>query len=266
MSRVLDGKRAVVCGSSKGLGRASAIELARLGAAVTLLARDKAALETTIDELSNGSGQQHDFIVADFCEPEVVQRRVATHADRVGPIHILVNNTGGPPAGMLVDADKAQFTGAFANHLLCSQLLVQILVPGMRQTGFGRIINIISLSVIQPVIGLGVSNTIRGAVAQWARTLAGELGPLGITVNSVLPGYTNTARLQSLMHDWADRAGIDSGDMARQLAGTIPMQRIGEPGELGAVVGFLASPAASYVTGVNLPVDGGRTAVQTAGR
>jgi 3-oxoacyl-[acyl-carrier protein] reductase len=230
------------------------------------VARDKAGLQTAVNAISVESEQQHDFIVADFCEPEVVRKRVAAHAEHVGPMHILVNNTGGPAGGTLLDAHAAEFTGAFANHLVCSQLLAQVLVPGMRQAGYGRIINIISLSVIQPVMGLGVSNTIRGAVAQWARTLAGELGPLGITVNNVLPGYTNTARLRSLMHVWAERDGIGFEEMVRRLGGTIPMERIGEPEEFGAVVGFLASPAASYVTGVNLPVDGGRTAVQTAGR
>ncbi|MHC4698705.1 MAG: SDR family oxidoreductase [Planctomycetota bacterium] len=264
MNKILDGKRAMVCGSSQGLGRASAVELARLGATVTLLARDEAALRTVAGGLSTETDQHHNFIAVDFSQPESVRSRVAAHIGEVGGVHILVNNTGGPPAGALLDARTEQLTGAFANHLLCNQLLVQMLVPGMKQAGFGRIINIISLSVVQPVMGLGVSNTIRGAVAQWARTLAGELGPFGITVNNVLPGYTNTARLQSLLHGWADRAGIGDEDMAQQLASTIPMLRIGDPEEFGAVVGFLASPAASYVTGVNLPVDGGRTAVQTA--
>lgn len=264
MNRILDGKRAMVCGGSKGLGEASAVELARLGATVTLLARDETTLRAVVEGLSAEADQHHDVIAVDFTQPESVRSRVAAHIGEVGRVHILVNNTGGPPAGALLDAPAEQFTGAFTSHVLCNQLLVQTLVPGMKQAGFGRIINIISLSVVQPVMGLGVSNTIRGAVAQWARTLAGELGSFGITVNNVLPGYTNTTRLRSLMQGWADGAEISYEDMEQQLAGAIPMRRLGHPEELGAVVGFLASPAASYVTGVNLPVDGGRTAVQTA--
>jgi 3-oxoacyl-[acyl-carrier protein] reductase len=201
-------------------------------------------------------------LAADFADPPGVQAKVAAHVTAFGPIHILVNNTGGPPHGAIVDATPEQFLQAISNHIICNQLLVQALLDGMKASGYGRIINIISTSVIAPIKGLGVSNTTRGAVANWGRTLAGELAPFGITVNNILPGYTATARLQSLFQAKAEKAGTTPDAIQRQVIESIPMGRLATPSEIAAVVGFLASPAASYVTGVNLPVDGGRTAVQ----
>ncbi|MBI4717780.1 MAG: SDR family oxidoreductase [Planctomycetes bacterium] len=258
----LAGKHAIVCGSTQGIGRACAVELARLGARVTILARDEAALRRTAEELDAGSGQQHGFLAADFADPAALQRAVAGHLEHCGPVHILVNNTGGPPHGAILDAAPEHFVRAFSQHLLCNQLLVQTLVPGMRQAGYGRIVNIISTSVIMPIRGLGVSNTTRGAVANWGRTMAAELAPFGITVNNVLPGYTATARLESLFSAKAQKLGKSVDDVRQDVIAAIPMQRLADPAEIAAVVGFLASPAASYVTGVNLPVDGGRTAIQ----
>jgi len=175
------------------------------------------------------------------------------------PVHILVNNTGGPPAGLAVDASFEQFLQAFNNHLLCNQALVQAVVPGMRRLRYGRIINIISTSVKQPIPGLGVSNTIRAAVANWAKTLATELGPDGITVNNVLPGMTETERLRSLIATRAAQSNRTEADVSQSMKDEIPLRRFAVPAEIAAAVAFLASPAASYINGINLPVDGGRT-------
>lgn len=258
----LTGKRALVCGSSQGMGRACAVELARLGAEVTLVARNEATLREALSALSTDAGQKHAFIVADFADSAGLQTKVAHHVDQTGPIQILVNNTGGPPHGAIVDATPDQFLQAISNHIVCNHLLVQTLLPGMKSSGYGRIVNIISTSVIQPIKGLGVSNTTRGAVANWGRTLAGELAPLGITVNNVLPGFTATGRLQTLFQAKAEKAGTTVEQVERSIVESIPMKRLADPAEIASVVAFLVSPAASYLTGVNLPVDGGRTAVQ----
>ena len=262
MERTLQGRTALVCGSTRGIGRACAFEFARCGASVTLVARDKAALELTRDELPRDGDQHHEIIAADFDHWHVLQDRVAAHVTARGPIEVLLNNTGGPPAGPVFEASPEQFLDAFTRHLVANQVLVQSLLPGMRRTGYGRIINIISTSVITPIKGLGVSNTIRGAVANWARTLASELGPFGVTVNSILPGYTGTQRLAELFRGKAKRLGLTPEQVEAQAVAGIPAGRLGEPEEIAAVAGFLASPAAAYVNGVNLPVDGGRLAAQ----
>lgn len=259
---VLSGKKALVCGASQGIGKACAVELARLGAGVTILARDEAALRKAVAELPVVNGAKHGILPADSSSPHTLRSKVDEHLRTAGPVQILINNTGGPPHGTMTEATPEQFLDAFNNHLICNQLLAQAVLPGMKAGGYGRIVNIISTSVVAPIKGLGVSNTTRGAVAQWGRTLAGELAPLGITVNNVLPGYTATARLQSLFHAKAEKAGRSPADIERQTVEMIPMGRLGSPEEIAAVVGFLASPGASYLTGVNLPVDGGRTAVQ----
>jgi 3-oxoacyl-[acyl-carrier protein] reductase len=258
----LSDKRAIICGASQGIGRACAEAFARQGASVTLVARNEGALREAMAVLQKSPGQAHAFVVADFGDPAAVQQRVAEHIDATEPAHILVNNTGGPPSGPVFEATPEQFIDAFAKHVLCNQLLVQTVVPGMTLLEYGRIINIISTSVVAPIRGLGVSNTTRGAVAQWARTLAGELGPLGITVNNILPGYTATDRLNSLIRKNAEKAGIRDEQVVKQWEQSIPLGRFADPAEIAAVAAFLASPAASYVSGVNLPVDGGRTAVQ----
>ncbi len=258
----LSGKNAVVCGASKGIGRASAVELARLGANVTVLARGEGSLAEVVASLDSGAGQKHGLLVADYSDRPALSKTIMAHVESAGTVHILVNNTGGPPAGAIADADGDALLQAFSNHLLCNHLMTRAVVSGMKTTGFGRIINIISTSVIAPIQGLGVSNTIRAAVANWARTLAGELAPFGITVNNVLPGFTDTQRLKSILNRKAENAGVDVAEIERRVLSSIPVGRLGKPEELGAVVGFLASPGASYVTGVNLPVDGGRTAVQ----
>jgi 3-oxoacyl-[acyl-carrier protein] reductase len=246
----LTGKTAIVCGSTQGLGYASAVELALLGARIVLMARNETSLEAVKATLPTPAAQQHDYVVADFSDATTVKAAIARFIAAGQQAEILVNNTGGPAGGPALTADPAAFVAAFNNHLVCNHLLVQALVPGMQAAGFGRIINIISTSVKQPIPGLGVSNTIRGAVASWAKTLATELGPLGITVNNVLPGFTKTGRYDALM----------AGRAAAEIAASIPLRRIGRPEEFGAVVAFLCSPAAGYVNGINLPVDGGRLA------
>lgn len=262
MTGILRGKNALVGGGSQGIGRACAVELAKLGASVTVMARDEKALADVVAKLDSSQGQTHDHLITDYSKPQDVQQKVLQRIRSGQAFQILVNNTGGPPHGALVDAAPEQFLKAISDHVVCSQLLVQALLPGMKAAGYGRIVNIISTSVVAPIKGLGVSNTTRGAVAQWGKTLAGELAPFGITVNNVLPGYTATARLQTLFEAKAAKAGKSVAEIEKETDQGIPMGRLADPSEIGAVVAFLASPAASYLTGVNLPVDGGRTAVQ----
>ena len=258
----LSGRRALIGGGSQGIGRACAAELARLGAEIVLMARDESALKKAVADFPADGGRTHRFLVVDTSRPDAMRTRVAEHIAAHGSMQILINNTGGPSHGAIVEATGEQFVAAITNHVLCNQALVQTLLPGMKASKYGRVVNIISTSVIAPIKGLGVSNTTRGAVANWGRTMAGELAPLGITVNNVLPGYTGTARLESLFAARAEKAGKSIDDIRREVIGAIPMARLASPEEIAAVVGFLASPRASYVTGVNLPVDGGRTAVQ----
>lgn len=258
MNLNLQGKHAVVCGSTQGLGYASAAELALLGARVTLLARNEEKLQEAVSTLDRSSGQMHDYVVADFSDVEQVRSAAQAYLGRHGKAHILVNNTGGPPGGAALNASTEEFVQAFSNHLLNNHVLTQALVPGMKESGFGRIVNIISTSVKQPIPGLGVSNTIRAAVANWAKTLATELGPFGITVNNVLPGFTKTVRADYVVRKKAADTGLSEEDVMKQLVAEIPARRIGLPEEFGAAVAFLCSPSAAYINGINLPVDGGR--------
>ena len=256
----LAGKTALVCGSTRGIGLACAMELARRGAVVTLAARDEQALERTRAELSTDAGQTHGHVCIDFNDAAGLKQTIVRHLDAVGPANILVNNTGGPPSGPIVEAGPEAFEEAFSKHLICYQILARATLGGMKESGYGRIVNIVSTSVFQPIKGLGVSNTIRAAVANWAKTWATEVAPFGITVNNVLPGYTDTTRLQSLFRAKAERAGVSPQQIERETIAAIPMGRLASPNEIAAAVGFLASPAASYVSGVNLPVDGARLA------
>lgn len=258
MNLDLIGKHAVVCGSTEGIGKASAIALAGAGASVILMARNEEKLRRVCRELPTPQGQQHAFLVADFNYPDQVRSVIGEYA-RQNTVHVLVNNTGGPPPGLTIDARPEDFTSAFSAHLLCNHILVQALVPRMKEEKFGRIINIISTSVKIPIKGLGVSNTIRGAVANWSKTLSLELASFGITVNNVLPGATMTGRLESLIRSKAEKSGRSFEDIKNEMIAEIPAGRIAEPHEVAAVVAFLASPAAGYVNGVSIPVDGGRT-------
>ena len=259
MNLDLKNKRALVCGSTQGIGKAVAVELALMGANVTLLARNDDALKKVKAELNTDKGQQHSYIVADFSNPEDVQKNVAHYIERQGTINILVNNTGGPPSGPIVAAQVNEFTSAFTNHLLCNQVLAQACLKGMKNSGYGRIINIISTSVKQALPNLGVSNTVRAAVGNWAKTWANEVGQFGITVNNVLPGATHTQRLQGIIENNAAKNNTAIDDVRNHMLKEIPMKRFAEAYEVANAVAFLASPAAAYINGINLPVDGGRT-------
>lgn len=254
----LKGKRALVCGSSQGIGKASAIELALMGADVCLLSRNEEALKKVKQELPNQEGQKHEILIADFSNPEQLGKVLNDYL-KDKHVDILINNTGGPAGGQAIDASTDQFINAFNMHLICNQILVQAIVPGMKKNAFGRIINIISTSVKTPLKGLGVSNTIRGAVASWSKTLALELGPFGITVNNVLPGFTMTGRLEFLINSIAEKEDKSFEAVKNEMISTIPMGRIGDASEVAAAIAFLASPAASYINGINVPVDGGKT-------
>lgn len=254
----LTGKNALVCGSTAGIGKAIAMQFAENGATVTLVARNEEKLKETLIELPHEQGQKHNYFVADFSNPDEVREKVGIAKERK-IWHILVNNTGGPKGGPIFSAHPTEFKNAFSQHLECNQIMVQAVVPGMKEADYGRIINIISTSVKQPIDGLGVSNTIRGAVANWSKTLANELGQFGITVNNVLPGFTATDRLAGIIKN-ASKRFDDSEEKATEfMKSIVPAKRFAQPGEIANAVTFLASEAASYINGVNLPVDGGRT-------
>ena len=254
----LKSKTAFVCGSTQGIGKAIAIELAELGASVVLLARNRQKLQEVKAELDSSQGQEHHYIKADFSLPNELSVKVEEYLEEHATVDILVNNTGGPDAGLAVDANPRAFMNAFSNHVICNQILVQAVVPGMKELGAGRIINIISTSAKEPIQGLGVSNTIRGAVASWSKTLSKELGEFGITVNNVLPGFTDTARLQALLDNKAKKTDTSVDDIIAQSKGMIPAGRFATSEEIAYAVAFLASDAAAYINGVSLPVDGGR--------
>lgn len=252
--------RALVGGSTQGIGRAVAEALATDGATITLVARDEAALRQVLAALPTPAGQTHRYLVADYADPTHLAATVAADlAAHPAGYQILINNTGGPPAGPLLAAAPAAFEAAFRQHVVCNQLLAQALVPGMQAAGYGRIINIVSTSVKVPLPGLGVSNTIRGAVASWAKTLANEVAAAGITVNNVLPGATVTQRHHALIAQKMQETGQTQAEVEAGILIGIPAHRFAQPAELAAVVAFLASPAAGYVTGTSIPVDGGRT-------
>lgn len=255
----LKNKNALVCGASSGIGKAAAVALAELGANVTLLARNSQNLELTIEEIKiKNPGALLDYIACDISNHELLKLKIEEKTKN-RTYNILVNNTGGPPAGSIIQAEEHEFIQAFHNHLLSNHLLVKMLLQGMKLDNYGRIINIISTSVKIPLPNLGVSNTIRAAVANWSKTMANELAAFGITVNNVLPGATNTDRLNAIIQHKSIKLGKTIEDETAAMQKEIPMQRFAEAHEVAAAIAFLASPAASYITGINVPVDGGRT-------
>jgi len=253
----LDNKYALVCGSTAGIGRATAMALAAEGVQVTLIARNENKLKAVLSELPQQ--RNHDFIIADFSNPEELRAKVSEYISKNHGFHILVNNTGGPKGGPVFSAELSEFENAFTQHLKCNHVLAQALVPFMKEQNYGRIINVISTSVKQPLDGLGVSNTIRGAVANWSKTLANELGQFSITVNNVLPGATSTERLSEIIKNKSAKTGISVDDASNAMKNSVPAKRFAKPEEIANAITFLASEAASYINGINLPVDGGRT-------
>ena len=251
----LQNKNALVCGSTQGIGKATAISLAKEGVNITLIARNETVLQEVLKELPQNGQQKHGYLVADFSKPDQVKEVVSTN----NSFHILINNTGGPKSGAIIDASVEEFSAAFQMHVLVNQILVQAVVPFMKKQCFGRIINIISTSVKEPIPGLGVSNTIRNAVANWSKTMAGELAEFGITMNNVLPGFTDTARLDQIIKIKAAGANTSEEKMAQIMKDYVPTKRFAKPEETAKAVTFLASDSASYITGINLTVDGGRT-------
>lgn len=251
----LSGRRALVCGSSQGMGRSIAEELARNGARVTLLARNEESLQ---DVLKGLEGKGHDYLIANFDDIDQVQD-VVEKGLQSGSYQILINNSGGPAPGPLSEANLEQFEVAISRHLHVSHILVQAVLEGMKDAKYGRIVNIISTSVKVPIPGLGVSNTVRGAMASWAKTLATELGEYGITVNNILPGFINTGRIESLINNRSNLSGRTQEDIKKEMEKSIPAKRFGEPGEIADYATFLCSPSGAYINGTSVRVDGGRT-------
>lgn len=258
MNLSLEGKYAIICGSSQGIGLAIAEELALLGANCTLLARNEDTLKKVIPSLDISLRQQHGYLVADFSKPEELKKVIGDYV-KDHPVHILINNTGGPPGGPITEATEEAFINTFNQHLVCNHILAKAVIPSMKKEGYGRIINIISTSVKVPLKNLGVSNTIRGAVASWAKTMANELGEFNITVNNVLPGLTATMRLTTLIESTAKKGNTLVDIVEKNMKDEVPMKRFADASEIAAMAAFLASPAASYVNGTSIPVDGGRT-------
>ena len=258
MNLNLNDKYAIVCGSTAGIGKATAILLAAEGVHVTLVARNEEKLKQTLSELTNNN-QHHSYITVDFQNVELLKKKVTEHLVKIKHCHILVNNSGGPPSGNILNASLEEYDLAFTRHVKANQVLAQAVIPYMKKAAYGRIINIISTTVKEPIEGLGVSNTIRGAVGNWSKTLAGEVAPFNITVNNVLPGFTMTDRLMEIIKVKAKEQDISVDAMAEIMKKTAPAGRFAAPQEVGNAVVFLASEAAGYITGINVPVDGGRT-------
>ncbi|MCG8575649.1 MAG: SDR family oxidoreductase [Flavobacteriales bacterium] len=258
MNLNLTGKTAIVCGSTQGIGLAAAQQLAQQGASIILIARNEQKLIDAQGSLDQSANQSHTYMVADFSNPQSLEEKLASFLSDKS-IEILINNTGGPAGGPVNVAGLDEFRSAFEQHLICNHVLVQAVKEKMKSAGYGRIINVISTSVKQPLPNLGVSNTIRGAVANWSKTLANELGEFNITVNNVLPGATDTVRLKSIIENKAAKTGRSYEEILTEMSNASPMKRIAKPEEVANAIGFLASPAASYINGINVPVDGGRT-------
>jgi len=248
---------ALVCGSTAGIGKATAIALAEEGVQITLIARNEKKLKAALADLPQH--RNHDYIVADFSNPSDLKAKVSAYISSNHGFHILVNNTGGPKGGPVFSAEVDEFENAFTQHLKCNHVLAQSVVSFMKEEKFGRIVNVISTSVKQPLDGLGVSNTIRGAVANWSKTLANELGQFGITVNNVLPGATGTERLTEIIKNKSVKTGTSEEEAANAMKNAVPAKRFAKPEELADAITFLASERAAYINGINLPVDGGRT-------
>ncbi|MDA3843685.1 MAG: SDR family oxidoreductase [Candidatus Kapabacteria bacterium] len=257
MNLSLSGKKALVCGSTQGIGLAIAECFAEAGAEVHLFARNRDTLKNVVESLPAHGKACHSFVSADFSNPEAAVKAIESIYGDSPNFDILINNTGGPAPGPILDETSNNLRKAFDSHVVMSQLLTQMLIPNMKQKQFGRIINIISIGAKQPVDNLGCSNTIRGAMASWSKTLSRELAGFGITVNNLLPGYTLTGRLESFFRHRAAESGKTYEEITNEIVCGIPAGRLGKPEELAAAALFLASESSSYITGINIPIDGG---------
>lgn len=237
------------------------MELAGLGASVTLVARNEEKLRATVGELpviALGAGQKHDHLALDLGDAKAAGEAVRAKVAAGSVWHVLIANTGGPPSGAMLDATLEQFQSAVNSLLFTPHELVRALVPGMKAANYGRIVTIESTSVKQPIPNLGLSNAVRAGAANWAKTLSQELGGFGITVNNILPGYTDTERLAELFSGRSKKTGMSEAHIREEAVKLIPAGRLGKPEEIAAAVAFLCTPAAAYVNGINMPVDGGR--------
>lgn len=261
--QALQGRTALVGGASQGIGRAIAVALAGLGARVIVSGRNDEGLSKVQGELPAVPGGPHEMLVQDHSDAAAMERAADALVARLGPIHVLVANSGGPAPGFLVDAQAIDIEKAIRQHVSSAHGVLQALAPGMRAAGFGRVVALTSTSVIAPIRGLGVSNVVRAAMSNWVRTIAGELGRFGITANMVMPGSTKTGRLDAIFQGRAARAGTTVADVEREAVARIPVGRLGTPEEIAAMVAFLCTPAASFVNGALIPVDGGQMAVQS---
>ena len=254
----LKNKTAIVCGGTQGIGLGIAKEFSNLGVKLIIIARDKKKLESCIKSLKEPS--KHSFICVDFSNVLSFESKLTEYFKKHKPkVDILVNNTGGPKGGLIQDAKPEEFSVAFNMHIICNQILTNLVLPNMKKSKFGRIINIISTSVKIPINGLGVSNTIRGAVANWSKTLANEVGKFNITVNNILPGFTNTPRLSDLIENMSKKQKKPVTEIKKNIINSVPLQRLGTVEDIAYITSFLASSKASYISGTNIPVDGGRT-------
>ncbi|MFK7927924.1 MAG: SDR family oxidoreductase [Myxococcota bacterium] len=258
MAAILAGRHALVGGASQGIGRAIAIALAERGARVSLLARSRDALIEVAQECIVAGAPDAHVLVADLDDRDALASQMQRHLRETGPVQVWIHNTGGPPAGSLLHAPPEDLAHSLQRHLIAGQQMLQALISGMEEAGWGRIITITSTSVKEPLPKLGVSNLTRSAVHSWMKSLSHELPP-GITINNVCPGFTDTPRLRSLARHTADAQSMDIEQVWADWAESTPVGRIAGPEEIAEVVAFLCSPAAGYVDGVAIPVDGGRT-------
>ena len=251
---ILEGYTALVCGASKGIGKATAQMLSRAGARVILCARSKLELNEVVSELH---GEGHKILVMDLEDTEAIEENILTLIGEVGDIQILINNSGGPPGGPLIENEITDFDGPFKRHLYASHVITKLLIPGMERSQMGRIINVISTSVREPIDNIGLSNTLRGAMASWSKSLSREINPC-ITINNILPGFTDTDRLSSLSKSISEKTGKSINSVREEWMNSVPIQRLIDPLETANAITWLSLPSSGAIRGISLAVDGGR--------